>query len=39
MITAKGVPKKFWPEAVLWATYMMNRSPTHAVKDITPEEA
>jgi transposase InsO family protein len=39
MIAARGVPKKFWPEAILWATYVMNRSPTHAVKDITPEEA
>jgi hypothetical protein len=33
------MPKRFWPEAVIWATYVMNRSPTHAVKDITPEEA
>jgi hypothetical protein len=39
MINAKNVPKKFWPEVVLWATYVMNRSPTHAVKNLTPEEA
>lgn len=29
----------FWPEAVKWATYVMNRSPTLSVKNITPEEA
>ncbi|MCH81290.1 copia-type polyprotein, partial [Trifolium medium] len=39
MISAKGVPKQFWPEAVLWAVYVMNRSPTTSVKDKTPEEA
>jgi transposase InsO family protein len=39
MIAARGVPKKFWPEAVKWATYVMNRCPTFAVKDMTPEEA
>nr|KYP44586.1 Retrovirus-related Pol polyprotein from transposon TNT 1-94 [Cajanus cajan] len=35
----KGVPKAFWPEAVMWAVHVLNRSPTLAVKDITPEEA
>ncbi|GAU47763.1 hypothetical protein TSUD_193000 [Trifolium subterraneum] len=39
MISARGVPKKFWPEAVNWATYVMNRYPTFVVKDMTPEEA
>jgi hypothetical protein len=39
MISARNMPKRFWPEAVKWATYVMNRSPTHAVKDLTPEEA
>jgi hypothetical protein len=39
MISAMEVPKSFWPEAVKWATYVMNRSPTFAVKDMTPEEA
>jgi hypothetical protein len=39
MMSARGVPKRFWPEAVNWATYVMNRSPTFAVQDITPEEA
>ncbi|GAU31928.1 hypothetical protein TSUD_271130, partial [Trifolium subterraneum] len=39
MIAGRGVPKVFWPEAVKWATHIMNRSPTLSVKDITPEEA
>jgi transposase InsO family protein len=39
MINAKKVPKQFWPEAVKWATYVMNRSPTLNVKNMTPEEA
>jgi transposase InsO family protein len=39
LISTRNVPKKFLPEAVIWATYVMNRSPTHAVKDLTPEEA
>ncbi|MCI50978.1 retrovirus-related pol polyprotein from transposon tnt 1-94, partial [Trifolium medium] len=39
MLAGKGVPKRFWPEAVLWATYVLNRSPTLSVKDVTPEEA
>lgn len=39
MINEKKVPKQFWPEAVKWATYVMNRSPTLNVKNMTPEEA
>ncbi|MCH81218.1 retrovirus-related pol polyprotein from transposon tnt 1-94, partial [Trifolium medium] len=39
MLTGKCVPKRFWPEAVVWATYVINRSPTLSVKDMTPEEA
>ncbi|PNY01730.1 copia-type polyprotein, partial [Trifolium pratense] len=39
MLAGKGVPKVFWPEALKWATHVMNRSPTLSVKDITPEEA
>jgi hypothetical protein len=39
MISARNIPKRFWPEAVKWATYVMNRSPIHAVKDLTPGEA
>lgn len=39
MLSEKEVPKEFWPEAVNWSVYVQNRSPTVAVKDITPEEA
>ncbi|GAU31303.1 hypothetical protein TSUD_315120 [Trifolium subterraneum] len=39
MLASKNVPKNFWPEALKWATYVMNRSPTTSVKDLTPEEA
>ncbi|KAH7521111.1 hypothetical protein JRO89_XSUnG0110800 [Xanthoceras sorbifolium] len=31
--------KMFWPEAVNWTVYILNRSPTLAVKNITLEEA
>jgi len=39
MLSAKGIPKKFWPEAVNWAFYLLNRCPTNAMKNITPQEA
>jgi transposase InsO family protein len=39
MIAGRNVPKVFWPEAIKWATHLMNRSPTLSVKDITLEEA
>jgi hypothetical protein len=39
ILSARSVPKRFWPEAIKWATYVINRCPTHAVKDFTPEEA
>jgi hypothetical protein len=39
MLAGRNVPKVFWPEAIKWATHVMNRSPTLSVKDITPEEA
>jgi hypothetical protein len=39
MLAGMNVPKRFWPEAVLWATYVLNRNPTMFVKDMTPEEA
>lgn len=35
----KGVPLDFWPEAVNWAAHILNRCPTSAVNDKTPEEA
>jgi len=39
MLFARKVPMVFWPEAVVWATHVLNRSPTLSVKDMTPEEA
>lgn len=39
MLSEKKVPKIFWPEAVNWAIHVLNRSPTLAVKGVTPEEA
>lgn len=39
MLSEKMIPKTFWPEAVNWTVYVLNRSPTLAVKNVTPEEA
>lgn len=39
MLSDKKIPKSFWPEAVNWSNYVLNRCPTVAVIDVTPEEA
>jgi transposase InsO family protein len=39
MLSCREVPKEFWPEAVNRAIYILNRSLTNALNDITPEEA
>ena len=39
LLTEKGIPKTFWPEAVNWSIHVLNRSPTLAVENVTPEEA
>ena len=39
MLSEKKIPKTFWPEAVNWTMYVLNRCPTLAVKNVTPEEA
>jgi len=39
MLSEKHLPKFLWGEAVNWAAYILNRSPTLAVKDKTPQEA
>jgi hypothetical protein len=39
LLAARDIPKLFWPKAVKWAIYVLNRSPTLSVKNITPEEA
>eukprot|EP00253_Pinus_taeda_P026732 PITA_26732 len=38
MLQHKNVPNKFWAEAVFTVVYLLNRSPTQAVKGKTPEE-
>lgn len=39
LLVMSGVPKNFWPEAVNWSIHVLNRSPTFAVQNMTPEEA
>lgn len=39
LLNSRRVPKKFWPEAVNYAVHILNRSPTLAVRNKTPEEA
>lgn len=34
-----GVPKTFWPEDVMWSFYILYRSPTLSVKNMTSEES
>ena len=39
MLSEKKIPRTFWPEAVNWTVHVLNRCPTLAVRDRTPEEA
>ncbi|KAG6470938.1 hypothetical protein ZIOFF_072026 [Zingiber officinale] len=39
MLKGKGLPNKFWAEAVNTTVYILNRSPTKAVQNRTPFEA
>ena len=39
MMQAKGLPICFWAEAVATAVYLLNLSPTRAVRNQTPYEA
>jgi len=39
MIKGKGLPHYFWGEAVSTTAYVLNRCPTRALTDCTPEEA
>lgn len=39
VLLEKEVPKIFWPDVVQWVNHVLNRSPTHIVKDMTSEEA
>ena len=39
MIQSKGLSSHFWDEAIQCANYIINPTPTKALKNITPEEA
>jgi len=39
LLRGSGIPKSFWPEVVNWSIHILNRSPTLAVQNMTPEEA
>ena len=39
MIQSKGLILKYWVEAINYANYIVNRTPTKALKNITLEEA
>ena len=39
MLKSKKLPKEFWAEAVAYALYLSNRSPTRSVNGKTPQEA
>ena len=39
MIQSKGLSLKYWAEAINCANYIVNCTPTKALKNITPEEA
>lgn len=38
MLMGMGVPRRFWAEAAQYAVYILNRSPSKAVGDVTPGE-
>ena len=38
LLMRSKVQKNFWPEAVNWSVHILNRSPTLAVQNMTPEE-
>lgn len=39
MLAGSGLPQKFWAETLSTAVYLRNRSPTKAVKGMTPFES
>ncbi|GJX41732.1 retrovirus-related pol polyprotein from transposon TNT 1-94 [Tanacetum coccineum] len=38
VLKARAVPKIYWAEATAWCVHVLNRSPTAALEEITPEE-
>ena len=39
MIQSKGLSLKYWAKAINYANYIVNHTPTKALKNITLEEA
>ncbi|KAJ0532224.1 putative RNA-directed DNA polymerase [Helianthus annuus] len=39
LLSAKNMPKMFWAEAVVWTFHVLNRCPTKALSNSTPQEA
>ena len=39
MVKSQALPHAFWLEAVMCATYVLNKCPTKALQSITPYEA
>jgi len=39
MVKSQALPHAFWLEAIMCATYVLNRCPTKALKSITPYES
>ncbi|CAL2228324.1 unnamed protein product [Prunus armeniaca] len=39
MLKAKGLPNVFWAEAIHTSVFILNRSPTKSIKDMSPFEA
>lgn len=38
LLSEKKMPKKFWGEAATWTIHILNRCPTSALKEKTPQE-
>lgn len=38
MLLEMSVPRKYWPEAAQYAVHILNRCPSKAIGDVTPEE-
>jgi len=39
MLKSKGLPNRFWGEAVITAAHVLNKYPTKRIKSVTSEEA
>lgn len=39
MLSEKQMPKEFWVEAANWSIHILNRCPTTALENMTPQEA